>query len=68
MPKTSYSFAQFIRDYGATKLAAKLGMKGPSICHKWKNGTAQPNLDHALAILKLAKGKLTAADLKKGQK
>lgn len=63
--KTTTTFPDWIREQGVNALARKLGVD-PSAVSKWAQGKAQPNLDHAAAILALAKGRLKAADLKKG--
>jgi phage terminase small subunit len=59
------TFAGWIEEQGVNALARKLGVD-PSAVSKWKKWTAQPNLDHATAILAMAKGRLKPADLKKG--
>lgn len=57
-------FRDWINAYGQNKLADKLGVHYSTVSC-WANGYRQPMLDTAVKIIKLSKGKLKAADLKK---
>jgi hypothetical protein len=59
------TLAEFVREFGAAKLAA-LCKVDRTMPYKWAKGESAPNLDHAETILTAAKGRLQLADLKKG--
>jgi hypothetical protein len=58
-----YKFAQFVRDYGVEKLAARLDVRPAAVYH-WISGKSSPREWRAIAILQIARRrKLSLKDI-----
>ena len=55
-------FADWITEVGAPTIARQLGVKKQAV-YSWRNGDTRPDPDRLAAILQLAGGKLTVADI-----
>lgn len=63
--QSTTTFPDWVREFGVRKLARALHLDASAVS-KWANGCTRPSLEHAEAVLKLAKGRLKLADITKG--